>query len=96
MFRPNTVIAEKVLWKLNALGMCFPKIFSAAYSGETMSRVQKSWVGEKMTRTPSICTTIEQTNRPRLRLKQTSERVCTDGRVPDKMRERVSDRGSGN
>ena len=32
----------------------------------------------------------------RIRLKQTSETVCADGRVPDEMRERVSDCGADN
>jgi len=31
-----------------------------------------------------------------IRLKQTSETVCTDGRVPEKIRERVTDYGAGN
>ena len=31
-----------------------------------------------------------------VRFKQTSETVCTDGRVPDKIRERVPDCGAGN
>ena len=31
-----------------------------------------------------------------IRLKQTSETVCTDGRVRDEIRERVPDCGAGN
>jgi len=39
------------------------------------------------------CTSIQRTG---IRFNQTSETVCTDGRVPGEIRDRVPDCGAGN